>query len=173
MQSDIGCLGAGRELVLLVSASADDACVFRQLVDAARWMVVNVSDLSGACAVLEKRYPKLVVCDADIDGPGSWRDLLKLRGDPLSFAVVVASRNADDALWAEVLNLGGFDLLQKPFNAEGVHHALSSWLASRQERTSVAYKGVLSRARWNESPSAGRHGGHESVQARTPKAGDG
>jgi DNA-binding NtrC family response regulator len=135
-------------------------------------MVVNVSDLSGACAVLEKRHPKLVVCDADIDGPGSWRDLLKLREDLLSFALVVASRNADDALWAEVLNLGGFDLLQKPFNAEGVRHALSSRLASRQERASVAYKSVLGRAHWNESPSAGQHSGHESIPARTPKDGD-
>jgi DNA-binding NarL/FixJ family response regulator len=131
-------------------------------------MVVNVSDLSGACAVLERRHPKLVVCDADIDGPGSWRDLLKLREDLLSFALVVASRNADDALWAEVLNLGGFDLLQKPFNAAGVGHVVElAAQASRQERGRPLISACL----------AGHTGTnrrrHETIPAAMPKAGDG
>ena len=33
---------------------------------------------------------------------------------------IVTSRLADDALWAEVLNVGGYDLLLKPFRAEEV-----------------------------------------------------
>jgi FixJ family two-component response regulator len=82
--------------------------------------------------------------------------------------LVVASRNADDALWAEVLNLGGFDLLQKPLDAEGVRHVIEfAAQASRQEREAAAYKGVLAgHTRTNRLR-------HESIPAPMPKAGDG
>jgi DNA-binding NtrC family response regulator len=173
MQSDFGWLGAGRELVLFVSASVEDARTLQALLGTASWTVVNVPDLSGALAVLEKRRLKLVVFDVDIDGPGSWRDLPKVQEGFLSFALVVASRHADDTLWAEVLASGGFDLLQKPFIAEGVHHVMKSVArASRQERVALAYKQVLSRARWNVSPPSRLHGRYESIPVCMPRAGD-
>jgi DNA-binding response OmpR family regulator len=37
---------------------------------------------------------------------------------------VVVSRNADERLWAEVLNLGGYDLLLKPYNANEVRRTI-------------------------------------------------
>lgn len=126
IQSDAGRIGAGREMILFVSASAEDARILQQLLDATSWVVVNVPDLSGARAVLEKQRLKLVVCDVDIEGQGSWRDLLNRREDLLSFAVVVVSRSAGDALRAEVLELGGFDLLRRPFIAEDVQRVIKS-----------------------------------------------
>jgi DNA-binding response OmpR family regulator len=39
--------------------------------------------------------------------------------------MVVASRLADERLWAEVLNLGGYDLLVKPFNSIEVIRSMS------------------------------------------------
>lgn len=173
MQSSFGWLGAGGERVLFVSASVADAQSLQALLSAASWMVVNVPDLSGAIAVLRKHRLKLVVFDADIDGPGSWRDLPKVREGFMSFAFVVASRHADDTLWAEVLASGGFDLLQKPFIAERVHQVIRSVArASRQERVALAYKRLLSRARWNESPFSRLHGRHEGLPVRMPNTGD-
>jgi DNA-binding response OmpR family regulator len=47
---------------------------------------------------------------------------------------IVTSRLADDALSAEVLNVGGYDLLLKPFRAEEVirvvHAAATQWQRS-------------------------------------------
>ena len=40
--------------------------------------------------------------------------------------LIVTSRLADASLWAEVLNLGGYDLLAKPFNRQEVRHVLTS-----------------------------------------------
>jgi DNA-binding response OmpR family regulator len=97
---------------VFVSASAGDARTFRELVDGSRWLVVNVPDLIGARAVIDKLRPQLVVCDTEIEGCGSWRDLLQ--GRP-GFALIVVSRHADEALRAEVLKLGGSDVLGKPF----------------------------------------------------------
>ena len=151
-------IGTGRRVipvVLFVSGSVEDARTLRQLVGAASWVVVNVPELSGAYAAVRKERPKLVVCDTDLDGPGSWRDLLKWREDCASFPLAVASRNADDALWTEVLDLGGLDLLRKPFTAEGVYRVIEATAqASRRERVAAAYKSVLHRARWNWNESS-------------------
>ena len=101
-----------RAAIVFVSASAGDARTFRELVDGSRWLVVNVPDLIGAWAVIDKLRPQLVVCDTEIEGCGSWRDLLQ--GRP-GFALIVVSRHVDEALRAEVLKLGGSDVLGKPF----------------------------------------------------------
>ena len=101
-----------RAPIVFVSASAEDARTFRELVDGTRWLVVNVPDLAGANAVIDKLRPRLVMCDTEIEGCGSWRDLLQ--GRP-GFALIVVSRHVDEALRAEVLKLGGSDVLGKPF----------------------------------------------------------
>ena len=110
-----------RAPIVFVSASAEDARTFRELVDGRRWLVVNVPDLAGAQAVIDKLRPRLVMCDTEIEGRGSWRDLLEGRPD---FALIVVTWHADEALWAEVLNLGGSDVLDKPFAVEQVDHVV-------------------------------------------------
>lgn len=44
------------------------------------------------------------------------------------FALLVASRHATDTLWAEVLNLGGFDVLALPFDRDELERAVLSAL---------------------------------------------
>ncbi len=38
--------------------------------------------------------------------------------------LIVTSRLADEGLWAEVLNLGGYDVLAQPFDAEEVYRVV-------------------------------------------------
>ena len=67
-----------------------------------------------------------MVTERDL-APGSWRDLLNnflLLPDPP--VLVVASRLADEYLWAEALNLGAYDVLAKPFDAFEVMRVLGS-----------------------------------------------
>jgi CheY-like chemotaxis protein len=113
-----------RAAIVFVSASAEDARAFRALAGGSRWLVVNVPDLTGASAVIDKLHPRLVVCDTRIEGRGSWRDLLTGQCPGPRFAVIVVSRTAGEALRAEVLNLGGYDLLAKPFVTEEVARIL-------------------------------------------------
>lgn len=63
-----------RATIVFVSASAEDARTFREIVES-HWLVVNVPDLIGAQAVVEKLRPRLVVCDTEIEGQGSWREI--------------------------------------------------------------------------------------------------
>ena len=60
---------------------------------------------------------------------GTWKDILQamatLSGRPL---LIVTSRLADDYLWVEVLNLGGYDVLAKPWHHKEVARAIASAL---------------------------------------------
>jgi DNA-binding response OmpR family regulator len=62
----------------------------------------------------------LIIAD-DVLPDGSWRDILMGMAKCGSAArLVVASRLADERLWADVLNLGGYDALAKPFRADEI-----------------------------------------------------
>ncbi len=111
--------------IVLVSASGADAQSFREFVGRPSRLIVNVPDLRGAAAAIEKLRPALVLCDTDIEGSGSWRDLLNAGISPAGAVLIVISDHADESLWAEVLNLGGFDVLEKPFRAEEVERVVS------------------------------------------------
>ena len=62
----------------------------------------------------------MLLCERD-HADGNWEDLLKATaGLPAPPNLIVFSRLADECLWAEVLNLGGFDVLMTPFEPEEV-----------------------------------------------------
>jgi DNA-binding response OmpR family regulator len=68
-----------------------------------------------ALSQVRRFQPWVVVCDQHLRD-GDWRDLLNdLQSESPAPPLVVSSRLADDRLWAEVLNLGGYDLLTNPF----------------------------------------------------------
>ncbi len=79
-----------------------------------------------------------MVCERDLPD-GNWRDVLdaaSARPDPPP--LIVTSRLADDHLWAEVLNLGGYDVLAQPFDHDEVRRV-----------------GALARDQWLRAQSAG------------------
>jgi DNA-binding response OmpR family regulator len=58
---------------------------------------------------------------------GDWRDVLSdTESREPAPLVIVISRLADERMWAEVLNLGGYDLFTKPFDAHEVVRVLNS-----------------------------------------------
>ena len=119
-----GGAGTERAAIVFVSASVEDARAFKKIADGGHWLVVNVPDLTGAQAVIDKVRPRLVVCDTKIEGQGSWRDLLGEQDAQPGFELVVVSRHADEVLRAKVLNLVGSDVLAKPFAVEDVERVI-------------------------------------------------
>jgi DNA-binding response OmpR family regulator len=75
--------------------------------------------------VLEGGGISIVVCEDNLPD-GTWRDVLdsvlSLAGRPI---LIVTSNFADERLWAEVLNLGGFDVVNKPFQRKELRRVLS------------------------------------------------
>jgi DNA-binding NtrC family response regulator len=101
------------------------------------WTMETADSVPAALSILDKKSVPLVLCESDL-GAASWRDVWEQcvnLPDPPS--LIVASRLADEHLWAEALNLGAYDVLAKPFDPTEVVRTLSqAWLhrASRHAR---------------------------------------
>jgi DNA-binding NtrC family response regulator len=120
--------------ILSVSAAAEDHIAVRKsLPDISCW-VQTAESCHTAFESLRYGRISIVVCERDLPD-GNWRDVLEWVGSPPEGPfVIVTSRLADEWLWAEVLNLGGFDLLAKPFNAEETRHVLETACLARRDR---------------------------------------
>ncbi len=81
----------------------------------------------------------VVITDPDLPAGYSWRHLAAAASQfthPPS--LIVASRCGDNRLWAEVLNLGGFDLILKPFDAKEVLHSIGMAWRNWRDQALVA-----------------------------------
>jgi DNA-binding response OmpR family regulator len=118
--------------VLLVSADDDDHSSLEHILRQ-DCRLHRVAARQDAVAAARRIRPWVMICD-QILADGDWRDLLSdLKDLQDSPPLIVSSRLADDRLWAEVLNLGGYDLLIKPFTAAEVSRVVR--MAARRGRT--------------------------------------
>jgi len=109
----------------------------------AEWKLQTSASLRSAVSVLGKDGPHIVVCEKSL-GNDSWRDLLdQVCHVPDPPALIVASRVADEYLWAEALNLGAYDVLAAPFEPAEVVRVLSSaWLHKMHRKEPAAAKAM-------------------------------
>ncbi len=121
--------------VLLVSPSIEDYRTLERIFGDSCWQ------LQGALTALDAldaigRDPlgiAVIICDHHLT-VYDWRWLLgQLDQLPAPPSLIVASRVADERLWAEVLNLGAFDLLLGgPFEPEEVLRVTESAVRMRR-----------------------------------------
>jgi DNA-binding response OmpR family regulator len=125
-----------KSTLLAVCPNQDDLSSLRTILDAGQWTVRQAHSCDEAARFLESETPAVVACENELPD-GSWRDLYRLAAnlaDPPP--VVVVSRHADENLWAEVLNLGGYDVIAKPFERTEVSRVMQ--MASRHGRITRA-----------------------------------
>ena len=107
-----------RTVVLAISPDVEDHKVVRQILDGSEWQTLACKTCGQARQLL--RQASVVLCEQKL-ADGDWKQVLKeiqnMSDPPL---LIVTSRLADSGLWAEVLNLGGYDVLAKPLRAEEV-----------------------------------------------------
>jgi DNA-binding NtrC family response regulator len=102
----------------LAASVADSPCV-----------LMRAHDLVSALSLLQQHDIGVVVCERDL-GLERYVDVLeRLSALPHAPSLIVASKLADEHLWAEALNLGAYDVLAKPFDATEVTRTLSlAWV---------------------------------------------
>ena len=84
---------------------------------------------------LRRCRPQIVICEATLPD-ADWREVL-WRTASLEAAprIIVVSQHADESLWAEVLNLGGYDVLPMPLVEDEVVRVVGlAWQNWKNER---------------------------------------
>ncbi len=107
-------------VVLVIASAGDEFAIIENLFADCGWPRLATSSIQEGIRLIHDNSPQLVICDDKMED-GDWNVILdvtiKERNPPY---LIVASRLADDRLWAEVLNRGGYDLLAKPYEPSEV-----------------------------------------------------
>jgi DNA-binding NtrC family response regulator len=131
MPSNILSLADRSEAVLTVNLAAEDQHALETMFYRCPWRLQKAASVPQGIRLALSETVRVVICERELPG-GNWRILLNTIRDlarPPRF--IVASKWADDSLWSEVLNLGGYDVLALPFDSEEVlrvvSYAVDSW----------------------------------------------
>lgn len=127
--------------VLLISPFDEDHQHLRDILKHSKWQQHGAWTQTEAFEFLRENVAPVVICESDLPD-GTWQDVLAHLGRmPHPPLLVVTSRTADERLWSEVLNLGGYNVLAKPLNMKEVFHVAGlAWLLwkRRSERPQTA-----------------------------------
>lgn len=111
--------------LLAVTSVAEDCASLSSILRPPFWNLRWMRTLGEARIALHTALIGAVISEVSfVDGHG-WRDLLREiqdMADPPP--LIVAGCEGNESLWAEVLNLGGWDLLMKPFDSKEVLQVL-------------------------------------------------
>jgi hypothetical protein len=106
--------GRHSEVILTVNLCKQDCHFLRTVFSSFPWKLASVATLAAGVRQAKSQSVPVIVCERDFQD-GNWKQLLdevgRLTKPP---RLIVASRFADEHLWAEVLNLGGHDVLARP-----------------------------------------------------------
>jgi DNA-binding response OmpR family regulator len=112
--------------ILSISAAGEDHAALRQIATGMPCRIASAGTCQHAFRRLDHGRVAIVVCERDLPD-GDWHDILDhIKSSSLRPSLIVTSRVADDSLWAEVLNLGGFDVIAKPFHPRETRHVLET-----------------------------------------------
>ena len=110
--------------MLAILPSPADQVALGEIFRQCGWDLHTLADVEGLQTVLGDVAPDVVLTHATLPD-GSWQEVLRnLEQLPSPPPLLVCSRLADERLWAEVLNLGGWDVLTMPFRHAEVRRSV-------------------------------------------------
>lgn len=111
---------------LLVGEYGPDRLLLHDVFRAHGWRLLEARDRRRAMRLLAC-HPVQVVIAREGERAWTWQRVLRdLRALRQQTQLVVAAPSADDRLWAEVLNCGGFDILIQPFVREEAERVIAA-----------------------------------------------
>lgn len=121
--------------LLIISPDKNDHDLLRTVFDAHACSIDSAFNISAGLDRLREKNFAVIICERDLPD-GDWKQILQetcLRVIPP--ALIVTSRFADEWLWAEVLNLGGYDVLAKPLDRGELLRVIGhAWSRFRNEK---------------------------------------
>ncbi len=115
--------------LLVVSDCSAEREFLGALLRKSGWEVHLARTLVDVMKTLRIRGLGVVLSESRLPDGHNWKDLLdEFQGLETAPLLIVTDRLADERLWSEVLNLGGYDVLLKPLEREEVLRvADSAW----------------------------------------------
>ncbi|MGE5647876.1 MAG: two-component system response regulator [Acidobacteriota bacterium] len=125
--------------VLSVSPTEDDRVLLAHVFSHSNWTLEHVRSCAEAIAAAKRGDVGVIISAAELPD-GSWHDIFNaVKDQPAPPRIIVVSNLADDRLWADVLDLGGYDVLGKPFEQNEVIRVVSlAWRQWKHERDVAA-----------------------------------
>jgi len=119
--------------VLVASPSSEDHTAVRRIFGTGGWKIYSAGTAEETFRALHRLSVDIVITATEFPEGPTWRDILQEIGEMAEpLPVIITSRLADDRLWAEVLNLGAYDLLVQPFDENETRRVVG--LAARHSR---------------------------------------
>ena len=111
---------------LLVGEFESDRLLVHEIFRLQGWRLFEARDRRRAMECLCKNPVQVVIAESEAPAWNWKRILSDLRRLMPAPQLVVTSRTADDYLWAEVLNVGGYDVLPQPLERDEVERVVAS-----------------------------------------------
>jgi DNA-binding response OmpR family regulator len=112
--------------VMIVGEYENDRLLLTELSRKFGWRLFEVHNRREAIRCLRNNAVQVVLAERQAPQETWKRMLHDLRLISPSPQLIVTSRDADEYLWSEVLNLGGFDVLPRPLRQEEVERVVES-----------------------------------------------
>jgi DNA-binding response OmpR family regulator len=120
---------------LFVGEFEADRHSIRKLFDELGWGLFEAPSRIEAIECLDCNLVHVVILEAGLVG-WDWKTVLpELRERAASPQLIVVSLHADETLWSEVLNAGGYDVMAQPLD---VHEAKRVIASARRDRPTAA-----------------------------------
>lgn len=111
---------AAQAAVVAITPYPEEAAALNALLTAHRYAVREARSWEQARLILKREAVAVLLVESELDGAG-WKEILReTMSLPNPPQVIVMSRCPDETLWVEVLTMGGYDLLAKPFEPDQV-----------------------------------------------------
>jgi DNA-binding response OmpR family regulator len=136
--------------VLAVSPHDNDIAVLSRILSHSAWTLLTARTVKDARDVLAVNHINVVLSERRLPD-GDWKSILDLTSNTEEPPqLVILSREGDERLWAEVLNLGAWDILLKPFHPKEVFRTIhAAWQhgVSKRVTTTPPRRGATSEVR--------------------------
>ena len=111
---------------MLVGEYDDSRLLIHEIFRDSGWRLIEARDRKAALEHLDRERIHVVIANTETPGWG-WRQLLRILSQRVRPPqLIVTSRTADDHLWSEVLNCGGYDVLPEPFRRDEIERVVAS-----------------------------------------------
>jgi DNA-binding response OmpR family regulator len=118
--------------LLVVSPCPEDHNFIQRVFKDTGRTVLSVETCQEAVELAGRYDVRIVIAERTL-GDGCWREMwTRISALPAPPLLIVTSRHADNRLWGEVLNLGGFDVLAKPLDEGEVRRVVAAAERRRQ-----------------------------------------